>query len=431
MQVESQAMPLSPRSRYTLLIPTYNRSALLRSLLGYLAARRFEYPIRILDSSYEQALSENRQTISRAGLDIMHQIYDPPIPGTTKVALGAQSVETPYCSFCADDDILFTDHLGPTLDLLDSDPSVAAAHGHYLNFKPDDNFDISDLVYWAPSVAGDDALKRIIQHMNNYQAVFYAIYRTSVMQSVLWQAKRVKSNLAHELLSSTLTLAAGGVYRLPHFHMARNTSPSIGSEGWHPYQFLAASPELLFFEYAEYRAVVLEHLLADERCREVYTPAQMERVIDIVHLKYLAPMISGPVVDYIIEESLRPDGQPRTITAGVWKTFISGDRKPEGLKGLLVHLRRALSEPHRAGTLFNYLRRLVSLHVALKFGENLEASAGRRLGNMVVDRETRNGHRRRYLLSREFLNQDLGDGRRVSASAIRNVIEQLDDYIPS
>ena len=422
-------MSLPPRSRYTLLIPTYNRSALLRNLLGYFAARRFEYPIRVLDSSHEQALSENRQTIERAGLDITHQVYDPTVPVSTKFALGAQSVETPYCSFCADDDILFTNHLDRTLDLLDADQSVAAAHGHYVNFKPDDNFDISDLLYWTPSIAGDDALKRIVEQMSNYQAVFYAIYRTSVLQSVLRQAARGKSNLAYELLSSAVAVAAGGVHRLPHFHMARNTGPSMVSEGWHPYQFLAANPESLFCEYAEYRAIVLEHLLADERCREIYTPAQMERVIDIVHLKYLAPMISGPVMDRIIDESLRPEGQSHAISREIWKTF--SDRKPEGVKGLLVHLRRALSEPHHAGMLLSYLRRLAGLHVALKFGENLEASVGRRLGDMVIDRDARDGRRRRYLLSREFLNQDIGDGRRVSAAAIRSMIEQLDDYVRS
>ena len=50
----------SPGSRYTLLIPTFNRSAHLRNLLGYLAARRFEYPVRVLDSSSGDALSQNR-----------------------------------------------------------------------------------------------------------------------------------------------------------------------------------------------------------------------------------------------------------------------------------------------------------------------------------------------------------------------------------
>jgi hypothetical protein len=77
----------SPGSRYTLLIPTFNRSAYLRSLLGYLAARRFEYPIRVLDSSPGDSLSQNRETVGRGGLDIVHQIYDPPIPIHKKIEL--------------------------------------------------------------------------------------------------------------------------------------------------------------------------------------------------------------------------------------------------------------------------------------------------------------------------------------------------------
>ena len=43
---EAQKMTSSSRPRYTLLIPTYNRPAYLHSLLGYLAARHFEYPIK-------------------------------------------------------------------------------------------------------------------------------------------------------------------------------------------------------------------------------------------------------------------------------------------------------------------------------------------------------------------------------------------------
>jgi hypothetical protein len=91
----------SPGSRYTLLIPTFNRSAYLRSLLGYLAARRFEYPIRVLDSSSGDSLSQNRETVGRGGLNIVHQIYDPAIPIHKKIELGISLVESTYCSLCA------------------------------------------------------------------------------------------------------------------------------------------------------------------------------------------------------------------------------------------------------------------------------------------------------------------------------------------
>src|SRR5258708_3922935 len=126
----------SPPSRFTLLIPTYNRSAYLRSQVAYLTARRVEFPIHVLYSSPEPALSENRGMISRAGLDITHKIYDPTITIWTKLARGIEAIETPYSSFCADDDVLFTGVLNECLDFLDANPTFVAAHGYYINFKP-------------------------------------------------------------------------------------------------------------------------------------------------------------------------------------------------------------------------------------------------------------------------------------------------------
>src|SRR5262245_41702622 len=175
----------SPNSRYTLLIPTYNRSTHLRSLLGYLAARRFESPIRVLDSSEGEALSTNRDSVARSGLDIRHQIYDTSTDPYAKFALGVESVETPYCSFCADDDIPFTDAWPRLLDFLDANSAFVAAHGLYINVKPDDPFHVSYVVYDGPSIEGADGLQRLVKQMGAYQAVFYAIYRTDVLSAAL------------------------------------------------------------------------------------------------------------------------------------------------------------------------------------------------------------------------------------------------------
>src|SRR5262245_34871833 len=44
-------------------------------------------------------------------------------------------------------------------------------------------------------------------------------------------------------------------------------------------------------------------------------------VIDLVYLRYMAPMMSGRVVDYIIERSLRPGAQPEEIITGMRNLF--------------------------------------------------------------------------------------------------------------
>ena len=230
----------------------------MRRLLGYLAARRFEFPVRVLDSSSGDALSQNRETVGRGGLDVVHEVYDPAIPIHKKVELGLASVESTYCSLCADDDVLFTDELNGLLDILDADPALAVAHGYYVNFKPGENFDIWYTDYSAPSIVADDALKRLVEQMSDYQAIFYGVHRTSTMKSIRLPLDRVKSLWAKELLTSSLALIAGGMHRAPRYYMARNTNPSIATKGWHPHQFFAIEPAELFREYADYRAVALE-----------------------------------------------------------------------------------------------------------------------------------------------------------------------------
>jgi glycosyltransferase domain-containing protein len=389
-------------------------------LLGYLAARRFQYPIRVLDSSAIEVLSQNREMISQSSLDVTHHAYETTITGGVKIAHGTEAVDTPYCSLCADDDLLFTSHLDHLLDLLDAHPTLAAAHGYYINFKPGDVFDISDIFYWAASLEAEDPLKRIVQQMSNYQAIFYAIHRTSILQSVLSQLGRVRSALASELLSSSLTLIAGGVRRIPHFYMARNTSPSIPTEGWHPHQFLVTGPDYLFREYAVYKAVVVEHLLADEQCRATYSPEQLEQILDLVHLKYLTPMISAPLLDYIIGDLLRPGHQPGEIMIGVRDNFTNESTAHTG-----GFLRRALSRPRYALKLIPHAVRLLS---GLRLRESLSVSVNRGLDRIYIDRVARGNCRRRYALFPAVL-RELPGGRRATTSDIRSIVEQLDDYV--
>lgn len=421
-------MTSTPRPRYTLLIPTYNRPAQLRSLIGYLGAQRFKYPIRVLDSSRPETLAQNRGTVCETRLDIVHQTYDTKTPATIKFADGIKSVETPYCSFCPDDDILFTRQLDEILDALDANSSLAAAHGDYINFKASDNFDISDIFYWAPSITAHDPLKRIVEQMSNYQAIFYAIHRTDVMRSVQSQLGRVQSLLAHELLSSSLTLIAGGVYRLPHFYMARNTAPSIPNQGWHPYHFLATKPESLFQEYEAYRTIVVEHLLADTKCRAIYQPEQLKRILDLVHLKYLTPMISPPIIDYILAESLHAGTEPRDILIGIRDTF---ENAPEAgaLRRLLRQLRQIILQPRYAKRLLKNAFRTLQLFAALSVQGNSKVRVRPTTGKIFVQRTLRDGQSRCYVLFRDFLQRQLTGGRRVTAAQTSNILEQLDSYV--
>jgi glycosyltransferase domain-containing protein len=419
----------SPRSRYTLVIPTFNRPAHLRRLLGYMVARRFEYPIRVLDSSGDDALAQNRETVGRGGLDLVHDVYDPATPMHKKIELGLAPVESTYCSLCADDDVLFTDELNGLLDALDADPGLAVAHGYYVNFKPGEDFDIWYTDYSAPSILAEDALSRIVEQMSDYQAIFYGIHRTHIMKSIQEPLDRVKSLWAKELLTSSLALMAGGMYRAPRYYMARNTNPSIATEGWHPQQFFAIEPAELFHEYWAYRAVMLEHLEADAKCRATYQPQQVRRVFDLVHLKYLAPMLSPGVMDYLIRQSMLPDTTSQQIIEGIWNTFVPPYARPTpGLKQYLADA-MALLRPRHASRAVKHLRRLGGLYSELKYQGRFDVSLKPSLDTMTVKRRTRDGRSRRYVLSRSLFEQRFADGGQVTASHLRNIIGHLDDYV--
>jgi hypothetical protein len=216
--------------------------------------------------------------------------------------------------------------------------------------------------------------------MSNYQAIFYAVYRTPTMQSVLSQLAPMQSILTRELLSSSLTVIAGKVCRLPLFYMARNTNPSIDSPGWHPYQYLANRPASLFLEYAPYRAALLERLLADPQCQAMYRQEQVERIVDLVHLKYLTPIITPRVIDYVLAESQRADREPRDILHSMWHEFANpGDDSNTRVRGPFGHARRALLEPAYALRILKYGVRLVRLLSELRFRERLTISATRNL----------------------------------------------------
>ena len=416
------------RSRYTLLIPTYNRPDHLRRLLGYLAARRFKFPIRILDSSSGGALSENRQTVGERGLDIAHEVYDPAIPIHKKVELGLASVESTYCSLCADDDVLFTDELDGLLDILDANPDVAVAHGYYVNFRPGENFEIWYTDYSAPSIVAEDALARLVEQMSDYQAIFYGVHRTTTMKTIRVPLDRVKSLWAKELLTSTLALIDGGMRRVPRYYMARNSNPSIATKGWHPHQFFAIEPAELFREYADYRVVALEHLAADPGCRASYRPEQMERVFDLIHLKYLAPMLSPGVMNYLIQQSMLSNTTSEQIIDGIWSTFVPPPaRRAGGLKHYFAQT-LALMRPSHASRVLGNFRRLASIYAELKFRGKFAVTSNSSLDAMTVKRTIRNGTSRRYLIAPSFLGQEFADGGQATASHIRSIIHHLDDY---
>ena len=54
---------------------------------------RFEFPVRVLDSSSGDALTQNRETVGRGGLDVVHEVNDSAIPIHKKLSSQSKWLE--------------------------------------------------------------------------------------------------------------------------------------------------------------------------------------------------------------------------------------------------------------------------------------------------------------------------------------------------
>jgi glycosyltransferase domain-containing protein len=316
--------------RITILVPTYNRPLELRRLLAYFAACRAVPRILVLDSSAGDALAANRASVEEHGngrrlrLPIETREYPSSMPPYEKFAAGLRQVSTPYCVFCADDDVIFLPAVAECVTLMETRKDFSVAHGYYFNFREAGAIRLAYVQYAGGSIELDDPVFRLRAFMANYEATFYGVHRTDDLARIMDVACRMRSTLFRELAAASSALAAGKMARIPRMYYGRNTAPSVSYDNWHPHQILAGDPELLFAEYAAYRDVVLDEL-AFARPAGPDRPT-LARMLDHIHLKYLRQILDPRVMDFMLDEVMR--GTPTKALVGrVWSTWVANTER--------------------------------------------------------------------------------------------------------
>ena len=379
---------------YTTVVTTHNRPALLSRLLDYLEAEKARFPLVILDSSADAARRDNVERIARSPLEIRHLTYPPTLDPYIKVREGLQAVRTAYCSLCADDDVLFLPAVAECLHLLSRRPEVGAAHGVYFNFLEGASFDLSYVVYRGPSLLADDPLVRLHKLFAAYEAVYYAVYRTPILQMVFRRVDELDTVLGRELLTAALTALAGKVVRIEDFYYARSTGDSFPFTNWHPHQIFTRAPGLLFEDYVRLRTILLDHIGANDEARE-----RNRTVIDVIFLRYLQPFLRPAVLDLIITDRLKGMDSQSTA-AHLWRIFVGHGRKR--------HSTDALTDSGH----FNPDR--------FKDGGSPK--------DYVITRPTRTGRSRTYRVFHEFLFPESRPPAVVSKRDLLELLEHLDAY---
>lgn len=307
-----------PTSRYTLVVPTFNRPEELGRLLRFLAYQGAAFPVLLLDSSRADVKQRNATLAAGLSLDLRIESYDSDTPPWEKFWRGLELVNTEYASLCADDDLLLANSIAPLTDFLDAHSDYSLAHGWYFSFYLTAALGLTGVVYRGPSIDSADPLERLHQLFARYEALTYGVHRTSVLQKALARVQGLESMLGRELLGGAITVAYGKAARLPLLYIGRSLGPSESYRDWHPTEFLLSSPQSLFEEYARYRRLLLECLAEGGAASD----ARALQLVDLAHLRYLSEYISPAALDYLIEH-VRAGTSRSKVVGGLWPMLVA------------------------------------------------------------------------------------------------------------
>jgi len=219
---------------HTLVIPAYNRPALLRQLLRYYRERALRLLLLILDSSQLEIVEEHARTLAGQDEMVRHAIFPGAVAVVSKLAQGLAQVQTPYASFCADDDLVFPGALRAAVAFLKGHPEYVCAHGLYLNFREADHDVHLSIEYGGAGIEARHPAARVFRLCQEYESLFYAAFRTEDLREVFSALPALSTVHFQELFQSVATVIKGKVGRLPVLYAARRSGPPAepGREKW-------------------------------------------------------------------------------------------------------------------------------------------------------------------------------------------------------
>jgi glycosyltransferase domain-containing protein len=295
-------MPIPMKNSLTIIIPTYNRPRHLAALLKHLSCQGATCRILVIDSSPPEVSALNRAAADAQSQLELKFVDLSAVPLMEKWRRGVHMVETPYCMFCADDDLVILNNIGRCLDVMREDRKVSVAQGYSFTFLPlaDGNVELNNIAYFSPSIAQDSPLERVAKLFEQYQATTYGIYRTSTLKLIMDRISDLTAILSRELMWSALSVVEGSVIRVPVFTNGRSMGASGEYEHWHPLEWLSKDPEGLMREYLEYRAILTDAVL--DQPYNSGAAARVERILDLIHLRYLVKHAPDSALGFITSQ---------------------------------------------------------------------------------------------------------------------------------
>ncbi|RDI48149.1 TIGR00180 family glycosyltransferase [Aquicella lusitana] len=286
-QVNKKEKQWNNLQNVTLIIPTYNRPHYLTRLLNYYASKQTPIRFLILDSSDTQSKTSNEQAVAALGDKARYVNFPSTIPVAAKLFEGLKLVETPYCAFCADDDLVFIDGLLQALTTLQSNPDYVCVDGIYLNFNQVQNNVHLRIEYATKGIGAEDPGARVFKLYQKYESLFYGVFRTKNALDIFSGVSKNPSLHYQELFQATSALLIGKSHRLPIFYAARqHCDPAdMNRDKWQTYYWFAENPKEFMEHYLLYREE-LWNFYQNHVAEQKYSKETFFQIMDIAHAMY-------------------------------------------------------------------------------------------------------------------------------------------------
>lgn len=251
--------------KVTLIMPTYNnRYSTLYGSLQYYSS--YDFPIKII------VVDSNSKGFSHAGLHellnherVSYQKIDPDITFWPKMHLALQSVSTPYCVVCGDEDFLTPNGIHQATEFLEENPDYAVVNGQDIVFFFENDANGNQEFCVIPksgnglcqSLVMPDVQSRLHFHFSTYCASFYAVHRTDLMKMIIGENVNYEiDTIFGELLPTMLTAVYGKIKFLDVLYSAHKRS-----EKYVPTLSTYIKDRTFDEKYSKFKECLLKHLV--------------------------------------------------------------------------------------------------------------------------------------------------------------------------
>lgn len=414
---------------FTLIIPTHNRPEKIKSLVNLLSTYPAKVNIIILDSSKTEIKKSNKELIincfSHKNINYSYFEFDVDCEPFEKFYFGISQVNTNYCSFCADDDVVFLECIEEIIQFLNLNTDYIAAHGYYFGFRFDkDGVEIQDVTYYKNNLCHDDWAQRVQSLFSNYEATFYATYRTQTLKDFFSLSLGANTALWKELILALASVMSGKIYRISSFYYGRRIGQSLPFNNWHPHEIFSRKPDLYFTDYLQCRNSLLSHF----GLKNTITAAE-EKTFDISHLLYLKNYLDPTTLDTFLnedyEKSHSKEGdfyQTRAIQANqLQKNYKSRKGTKHTLRMAISMMFRELllSLGYKIFQRFDFLKPIMK-----KIGEWI-------FPNIIIKSLSNKTLSVPYSFGSEFFLRNLPRGHRPNTKDMNIIISTMENYAGS